>query len=183
LTTVITPGIDGKEKQSKSLGNYIGLDHSARDKFGRVMRIPDNLIVEYFKVYTTVSLTEIEELASQLVHNPMEFKKKLAWYIVERYHGAEAASVEKEWFEQTFSERQIPDEIPEMFCPSNSATALELLRQWFGAEKSNSYMRSLIAQGGMSVDSVKITSHDQSIVLKQNDIMKIGKRTWIRIKM
>ncbi|MBL8026252.1 MAG: tyrosine--tRNA ligase [Fibrobacteres bacterium] len=183
LTTIITPGIDGKEKQSKSLGNYIALDHSPKDKFGRVMRMPDNLIIEYFKVYTKVSLSEIELMASQLSSNPMEVKKRLAWHIVERYHGESAAEEERLWFEQTFSDKQIPEAIPEMECMVSSITAFDLLKQWFNGEKSNSYIRSLISQGGMSVDGVKMKSFDQQIVIKTNDIMKIGKRTWVRLNI
>src|SRR3990170_186618 len=78
ITTKITPGIDGREKQSKSLGNYIGLAHSPRDKFGRAMSIPDNLIAEYLKVYTELPLSEIARIEKDLPRDPMKYKKFLA---------------------------------------------------------------------------------------------------------
>jgi tyrosyl-tRNA synthetase len=71
ITTKITPGIDGKAKQSKSLGNSIGLSHSPRDKFGRVMTLPDHLIISYLEVYTEVPLEQIAEIAKQVTYVPM----------------------------------------------------------------------------------------------------------------
>ena len=98
ITTKITPGIDGKAKQSKSLGNYIGLGHSPRDKFGRVMTLPDHLIVSYLEVYTDVPLEFVDEIAMRVEKEPMKWKLFLAHEIVRRYHGAEIADKEQEWF-------------------------------------------------------------------------------------
>ncbi|HLL79507.1 MAG TPA: tyrosine--tRNA ligase, partial [Ktedonobacteraceae bacterium] len=111
ITTKITPGIDGKAKQSKSLGNYIGLTHSPRDKFGRVMTLPDHLIISYLEVYTDVPLEQIAEAAKRVVDEPMKCKLFLAHEIVRRYHGAESADREQEWFLQTFSARRTPVDI------------------------------------------------------------------------
>src|SRR5574340_364201 len=105
ITTKITPGIDGKAKQSKSLGNYIGLGHSPRDKFGRVMTVPDNLIASYLEVYTDVPLEVVGEIATQAEQEPMKWKLFLAHEIVRRYHGKEVADKEQAWFVETFSGR------------------------------------------------------------------------------
>jgi len=102
ITTKITPGIDGRDKQSKSFGNYIGLSHSPREKFGRVMSMPDNLIVEYFKVYTEVPLEKIAQMEKDLPSDPMKFKLLLAKEIVQRYHGEKIAEDEFKWFKKTF---------------------------------------------------------------------------------
>jgi tyrosyl-tRNA synthetase len=98
ITTKITPGIDGKEKQSKSLGNYIGLAHPPKEKFGRIMSMPDNLIIEYFKVYTEVPLEEIIKMEKNFSSDPMKFKLLLAEEVVKRYHGEKIAEEELQLF-------------------------------------------------------------------------------------
>lgn len=183
ITTKVTPGIDGKEKQSKSLGNYIGLNHSPRDKFGRIMSIPDNLIIDYFKVYTEVPLEEIVQIEKDLSSDPMKFKLLLAKEIVQRYHGKDNAEEELKWFKTTFSERQIPNNIPIIHMKSNSATAFDVLRACFGAkEKSNSEIKRLISQGAIKIDDNIVKSHEETIFLTPNGIkLKVGKRTWFQI--
>src|SRR5205807_2191453 len=102
-------------KQSKSLGNYIALEDTPRDKFGKTMSLPDTLIKDYFEVYTTVPLPTIHEIMQAIQNNtlnPMEAKKRLAQAIVARYHGDETAAEEKQWFEEAFSKRQVPEDIP-----------------------------------------------------------------------
>ncbi|MDQ6803407.1 MAG: tyrosine--tRNA ligase [Actinomycetota bacterium] len=93
VTTKITPGIDGKQKQSKSLGNYIALADTPRDKFGKTMSIPDELILPYFEVYTEETLEDVDEF---LFGHPMEAKKRLAEAVVARYHGDDVARAERE---------------------------------------------------------------------------------------
>ena len=103
-TTRITPGIHGGPKQSKSLGNYIGLTDSPQEKFGKVMSIPDDLIVPYFEVYTERPLGDVKEKAEALSAgdaNPMVFKMELASDIVERYDGADAAAEARAYFKKT----------------------------------------------------------------------------------
>lgn len=183
ITTKITPGIDGKEKQSKSLGNYIGLAHSPREKFGRVMSMPDNLIIEYFKVYTEVPLEEIAQMERELSSDPMRFKLLLAKEIVKRYHGERVAEEELEWFKKTFSERQIPEEAPVISLGRQSANAFEILRRCFTSqEKSNSEIKRLIKQGAVKVDSRTVESAEEEISLPADGIkLKVGKRTWFRV--
>lgn len=183
LTTRITPGIDGGEKQSKSLDNYIGLDHSPRDKFGRAMRIPDKLIPEYFEVYTAVPMEDIAIIRAQLREDPMGCKKRLAWHIVERYHGSESADIEKEWFDKTFSAKETPEEMAEIVISPDDKSAFEVLRKCFGPEKSNSEVRRLIQQGGMQVNGDKILEPNQVILFKNGDVIKTGKRTWVRVAL
>jgi len=105
ITTKITPGLDGKFKQSKSLGNYVAITDSPRDKFGKIMSLPDNLIIQWMEVYTTILLDKIEEYKIKMSSgeiNPRDVKLELAKAIVERYHGREIAEKEKEWFLETF---------------------------------------------------------------------------------
>lgn len=183
ITTKITPGIDGKEKQSKSLGNYIGLVHSPREKFGRIMSIPDNLIIDYFKVYTEVPLKEIARMEKDLPSDPMKFKLLLAKEIVQRYHGEKVAEEELQWFKKTFSEQQIPEDAPVISMDSDSANAFEILRKCFASEeKSNSEIRRLIKQGAIKINGRTIEAPEEVILLPNGGVkLKVGKRNWFKI--
>lgn len=180
ITTKITPGIDGKEKQSKSLGNYIGLAHSPRDKFGRAMSIPDNLIIDYLKVYTEVPLEEIGKIERSLTNDPMKVKKFLAKEIVARYHGAETAKEEQEWFEKTFSARQMPEEDISEVKVATEATVFDAVFTFFGNNKSKSYVRSLFGQGAVHRNQKRVSDLQERV--SDGDIFKVGKRNWFKVK-
>ena len=180
ITTKITPGIDGKEKQSKSIGNYIGLAHSARDKFGRVMSIPDNLIIEYLEIYTKVSMEKIDEIRKEVKNNPMNCKKFLAEQIVERYHSVDVAIEEKKWFEKIFSSRNVPKDIKILELPKLT-TAIDSAITFFKGDKTNSEIRRLFQQNAVSQNGKKIT--DIKTKISDGDVIKIGKRVWFRIKL
>jgi tyrosyl-tRNA synthetase len=181
LTTKITPGTDGKEKQSKSLGNYIGLNHSPREKFGRIMSIPDNLIAEYFRVYTTVPLEDISKMESTVGKtDPMKFKTELAKAIVARYYGEKAAQAEAEWFQKTFSEKTMPEDIPVVKIGGGSANILEVLTKCFGSAKSKTELRKLIQDRAVSVDGAAVSDAKANIKLPAK--IKVGKRNWFNVK-
>jgi tyrosyl-tRNA synthetase len=182
VTTQITPGIDGKAKQSKSLGNYIGLAHSPRDKFGRVMSIPDELISDYFRVYTDLPMTELAELKKLIANKPRDAKLKLAGAIVARYHGAQVAQWESEWFENTISRGQMPDDIPTLAVMDPEIVAVELVAL-ARPGKSKSDTRRLIQQGGVEINGDKLLSADEKLLVKSGDILKVGKRNWYKIQV
>lgn len=181
MTTKITPGIDGKAKQSKSLDNYIGLGHSPRDKFGRTMRVPDSLIPIYFQVYTEVPETELRALENLVASDPLEAKKRLAVAIVARYHGEQVAREEREWFDQTFSQRQIPADIPSVTVEVREQTAFDIVRQFFDSQKSNNELRRLFQQGGVTLNGTKITDPTHSLTPTEGDVLQVGKRKWFRL--
>lgn len=182
ITTRITPGIDGKGKQSKSMGNYIGLKHSPRDKFGRIMSIPDYLIEEYLRIYTDIPFSEIDALKDMIRNRPRDAKLVLASALIERYHGAKAAAAEREWFENTFSKGQAPDDLPTLGLVTPRIEALDLvILARPGKSKSDS--RRLIKQGGVELNGKKLSDPDRELLLKTNDILKIGKRNWFRIEI
>jgi len=183
ITTKITPGIDGVAKQSKSLDNYIGLGHSPRDKFGRIMRLPDNLISTYFKVYTEVSESDLQTIDSMVQPDPLEAKKRLAMEIVQRYHGSQIARVEREWFDHAFSHRQIPVDAPEIVLVAKAIPALEVVKQFFAGGKSNAEVRRLFQQGGVTLNGEKITNPLKSSVPVEGDTFQIGKRVWFRVRI
>ena len=183
ITTKITQGIDGKAKQSKSLDNYIGLGHSSRDKFGRCMKIPDNLIVDYLSIYTKVSSDDISIINKNVSSDPMKYKKFLAGEIIKRYHSEATALSELEWFENTFSKKITPEDIPVLELDEFSWVAMDLLKKYFNSSKSSSEVRRLFQQGAVSVNSKKIPSFDTPVKLDSGDIVKVGKRTWFKIKI
>ncbi|MEZ0261402.1 MAG: tyrosine--tRNA ligase [Alphaproteobacteria bacterium] len=180
VTTKITPGIDGKGKQSKSAGNYIGLTHSPRDKFGRIMSIPDGLIEEYFRIYTDVPIKDIEDMRPLIEAKPRDAKILLAHALVSRYHGEKAAEHEQEWFVNAVSRGGVPEDIPALPVMDERLVCLELIKM-ARPEKSNSDNRRLIKQGGVELNGKKITEPDAVLGLATNDILKVGKRSWFRI--
>jgi tyrosyl-tRNA synthetase len=183
LTTTITPGIDGLEKQSKSLGNYIAILHSPRDKFGRVMRIPDHLVADYARVFTVMAPEQLEEVRRLSQVKPMEAKLRLATQIVRRYHGDQVAAAERAWFERTFSERKTPEELPQLEVVDPAPTALSLLRAAFPSEeKSNSELRRLITQGAVQVDGTPVRDPEAVVGVPPGGVVvKVGKRRWFRV--
>lgn len=184
ITSVVTPGIDGKEKQSKSLGNYIGLAHTQREKFGRLMSMPDHLVPSYFKVYTDLPLEEIAELEKRFGGEPMQLKTTLAKTIVARYHGNAAGEEEAEWFKKTFSNKEFPANAPQIAVGKSPASAYEIVRASFGAaEKSNSEIRRLFAQNAVSLSGKTISDPNESQTIPAEGLqLKVGKKNWFLIK-
>ena len=183
ITTKITPGIDGKAKQSKSLDNYIGLGHSSRDKFGRSMKIPDELIVDYLKIYTDVPMGEISRVEKEILSDPMKWKKFLARKILKRYHNEADVQNEQEWFENTFSKKITPDDIPVLEVDESQWVAIDLVKKHFDKSKSNSELRRLFKQGAVSLNDRKILAFDEKIDVASEDVIKVGKRTWFKVRV
>jgi len=183
ITTKITPGIDGIAKQSKSLDNYIGLGHSPRDKFGRIMRLPDALIPMYFRVYTEVPDSQLQEIDAQVQSDPFAAKKLLAMEIVKRYHGEEVAFTERDWFDQTFSKRQVPVDAPAITVERITVPALEFVKQFFGGRKSNAEIRRLFQQGAVTVNGRKVINPLEKIEPTEGDTFQVGKRIWFRLHL
>ena len=184
ITTQITPGIDGRAKQSKSLGNYIALTDSARDMFGKAMKLPDSLVTQYLRHYTLVPLPDIMAIDSAIgdgTLNPMEAKRVLGRALVERYHSAATAAAEDDWFQQVFSGRQVPGDAPEVNVADPNVTLLELLRQCLPAE-SASQLRRLVVAGSVRLDGErKLTDPDRRHPVSSGDVIRVGKRRWFRI--
>ena len=182
MTTKITPGLDGVEKQSKSLGNYIAITDEARNMYGKIMSIPDHLIVPYLTVYTLVPLEVVQQIESGTSDgslNPMEAKKLLARSLVERYYGAQVAETEEQWFKETFSQRLIPSDIPEIKV-SEPLTAVELLQQCL-TDSSKAAIRRLLQQGGVRLNDTKLSLSEERMSIKRGDILKVGKRQWFKL--
>jgi tyrosyl-tRNA synthetase len=183
ITTTITPGIDGRAKQSKSLNNYIGLTDSPRDKFGKLMSIPDELVEPYARVYTELPLDTVAALADAASTGgpaARDAKLRVAAAVVTRYHGAGTAKSSLAEFRRTFTDRGEPSDMPAVVVDSEIATALDLLRAARPSD-SNSELRRLLRQGAVSINGVRTEDAAAAIDLSSDVVLKSGARTWHRI--
>jgi len=184
LTLPVLEGIDGGQRMSKSLGNYIGIDDEPDEMYGKIMSIPDNLILKYFTLVTDYSLARLEEVKRRLNDgqtNPMVLKKELARAIIKMYHSESAARQAEQNFEQIFSKKKTPDDIEEIIIPSSDLPKplVKLLTEC-GAVSSNGEARRLIQQGGVRINDKKINDINYAIQNKGEYITKVGKRRFFK---
>lgn len=179
-------GLDGVEKMSKSLGNYIGIDEPAKVMFKKVMEIPDHLIIRYFELVTDEHPDRIEEMKQEMENgrNPRDIKLELASIITTLYHGEEEAGKAKEYFRTVFQKGQLPEEMPVIRIPGRCRTFLDII-PYLVREKivpSGSEMRRLVKQGGVQLNQLKLEDMENTWIM-DNDILKIGKKKFVRIAM
>ena len=183
---ILTPlliGLDGVNKMGKSLNNYIAVFDPPEEKFGKIMSIPDNLILNYYKYAAWADEEELEKVQKELESgtNPMILKKQLAHRIVAFYHGNKAADEAQRAFEKVFSQRELPDEMPE-YKVNNSVMRIAKLLTESGLCESGSEAKRLIQAGGVSIDGEKITSTDAEIEIKEGMVLRVGKRKFLRLR-
>ncbi|QNE21237.1 tyrosine--tRNA ligase [Kribbella qitaiheensis] len=183
ITSTITPGLDGGPKQSKSLNNFVALTDTPRDKFGKLMSLPDSLVEVYARVYTELPLDAVAALADAAAQGgppARDAKLRLASAVVTRYHGAGAARTEQDAFLNTFTHREEPTDIPEVPVGRTPASLIQLLRLARPAD-SNSELRRLIQQGAVSVGGAKKTDPEELVDLSTPATLRSGRRTWHRL--
>lgn len=176
-------GTDGKEKMSKSLGNYIGINEPPEEIYGKTMSIPDFLIYPYFELATDVDSSELAEIKRSLEDpevNPMDLKRRLARRLVAMYHGEEAAKRAEEAFDKVFRRREVPDEVPEYVLNQDRIWIVRLLTS-SGLASSNSEARRLIAQGGVYIDGQRVTDPNLEVEFKGGEVVKVGKRRFLKV--
>jgi len=183
LTMPILVGTDGVEKMSKSLDNYIGVSDSPKEIFGKTLSIPDKLIYQYFELLTDVSKKELVEIKSALENvktNPRDIKRQLARTLVRMYHSQTSAEDAEKEFDKIFVQKSIPDNIEE-FKRSKSINIITLLTETkLAASKGEA--RRLIDQGGVSIDDERVTDPNMLVPDKDEFILKVGKRRFLKIK-
>lgn len=179
----ILEGLDGIEKMSKSLGNYIGVNEPANIMFKKVMEIPDALIIKYFELATDVHPDEIDRIKKDLDRgkNPRDIKFELAKIITALYHSELEVKEAIEFYDLAFSKKDIPDNIPEIELESNILMNLIPILVQNNIISSKSEFKRLIAQGGVRVNQEKINDMDFKLI--NNDVIKIGKKKFIRVKI
>lgn len=172
ITVPLLVGLDGVKKMSKSYGNYVGLNDEPNDMFGKLMSIPDELMILYYELLTGENLDEIKAM------HPMAAKKKLAGIMVERFHNKEAARAALENFEKVFSKKETPDEMPE-FKPEAGAMLSAVIFAANAAPSKNK-ARGLIDQGAVRLNGEKVT-RDEPLSFETGAVLQVGKRHFFKL--
>ena len=187
MTLPLLEGLDGVEKMSKSLGNYIAVEDAPTEMFGKLMSISDELMWKYRLLLTDRGADEIEAEHKRVkagAKHPMEAKKELAGAIVTEFHSAEDAAAARQEFERVFSAGRLPQEIPEIIIHASGDTMLlsKILAEG-GLATSNSDARRLIEQGGVRVDGEAVCDikADVSTTEPQPVLVQVGKRRFARL--
>ena len=180
LTTPLLEGLDGVNKMSKSLNNYIGIDENSNEMFGKVMSISDELMWRFYELMTDVTPTEIEKMKSS-DENPRNLKVNLAKLIIKDFHSLEDAKRAEEDFVARFVKKEIPDEIEETSIVSGVYNLADLMVQT-NLAASKKEAKRLIEQGGVKLNGEKISNAKAEIDLKDEILLQVGKRKFLKIK-
>jgi tyrosyl-tRNA synthetase len=183
LTMPLLEGLDGTEKMSKSLGNYVGVTEPPGEIFGKIMSISDQLMFRYYELLTDRSLAEIEALRQRIDRgelHPMEAKMDLARSLVATYHSAEEARAAEEAFRSTFQQREIPEDLP-LHRLSGPCRLSQLMVEG-GLVSSRGEATRLIKQGAVEIDGSRVAS-DIEIAPSgpESFVLRVGKRRFLRV--
>lgn len=186
LTLPLLEGTDGVQKMSKSYGNYVGLTDPADDMFGKLMSIPDDLMLKYYRLCTALPVEEVDELELGLkagVLHPNATKRRLAREIVSIYHSEAAASSAEEAFDRVFKQRELPADVPEVVITLGQEVHLPALLNELGLVASNGEGRRMIDQGGVKIDGLPVTpgTYDMAEEAVSGKILQVGKRRFARV--
>ena len=183
ITMPILEGLDGVQKMSKSLGNYIGISEAPSEMYGKAMSIPDELMMRYFMLVTDMSIEEQKQLSKDLesgAAHPRDVKMKLAHTIVRLYHGEEAANFGQDEFVRVFQKHAMPTDIPEYkVAITEEPVFVPQLLSGAGLTASNGEARRSIKAGAFKIDGEKC--NEEHIVLKDGMVLQVGKRKFIKI--
>ncbi len=184
LTLPLLEGLDGVNKMSKSLGNYIGITETANDIYGKILSVSDDLMFRYYDLLSDLTSEEIVALKESMekgeIH-PKEVKKKLARELTTRFHNPEAAISAEDNFERVFQKKQLPDEIPEIVVTSSEAVWLPQLLVDTGLVQSTSEGRRMIKQNAVTINGEK-AADEKTVVAPVGDVLiKVGKRRFCKV--
>jgi tyrosyl-tRNA synthetase len=191
LTMPLLEGTDGVQKMSQSLGNYIGITESADEMFGKLMRIPDALMVKYYRLVTDLSPWQVDEIEEALTGgtlHPAEAKRRLACHVVRMYHGEEAADRARATFDRVHKDRQLPGamdieeaKIPPECVKEGEVVWLPKLLSTLGLAASSTEARRLIAQGGVRLDGEPVATEELALSALQGHVIQVGRRRFARL--
>jgi tyrosyl-tRNA synthetase len=182
ITVPILVGLDGREKMSKSKGNYIGVTDEPNDMFGKVMSISDDMMENYFTLLTDLPTEKVAELTNSQKTHPKEAKVLLAKTIVSQFYGAKSADLAAEQFEKVFAQKQLPDEIPEFKLPAEPIMVKQLLLACKLVETGGEAKR-MCAQSAVTIDGQKVTDSNAQITPTNGMTIQVGKRKFARLKV
>ena len=185
----ILEGLDGVEKMSKSLGNYIGVNEDAKVMFKKIMEVPDRHIVRYFELTTDILPEELDKIKESLAdgYNPRDVKLTLARTVTALYHTPEETEAAEQFYQEAFSKKAIPHEIPVlqivMEKENDIVTLVDVIRPLVngGFIASGGEFRRLVNQGGVQKNSEKVNGVEE--VVHTGDVLKIGKKKFVRIEL
>ncbi len=188
MTVPLLVGLDGTQKMSKSLNNYIGINEAPKDIFGKVMSISDELMFLYYELVTDVPEAEIEGYREGIRDgslHPRDVKVGLARNICAQFYDGETAARAAEEFDRVFANRELPDEVPEFLVPEEEKSGgrvwIVRLMVLAGTASSNGEARRLVRGGGVSFNGEKITDEDFEITFPAEGVLKVGKRKFVKI--
>jgi len=184
LTMPILEGLDGVQKMSKSLNNYIGIDDAPKDMFGKIMSISDDLMWRYFELLSFRPMSEIEGFKAEMEagKNPRDIKFLLAEEIIARFHSEAEATIAREGFIAQFAKNKIPDDIPELSfaAPADGYPIANLLKD-AGLCSSTSDAMRMIQQGAAKIDGEKIVDKSVRVMKGTEGVFQVGKRKFAKL--
>jgi tyrosyl-tRNA synthetase len=190
LTTPLLEGTDGVRKMSKSSDNWIGITEPAHEQFGKLMSIPDELIVRYLRLCSTLEPAELDIEERGLADGsigPNEAKRRMARVIVDQYHGRGAGAEAEERFDAVHRERRLPDDVTDVAIPTDAVRDgkvwLPRLMVGVGLAGSNAEARRQVAQGGVRLEGNRLSDPDQEFDLDalQGKVLQVGRRSFVRL--
>ena len=180
MTFPLLVGLDGVKKMSKSLRNYIGLSDEPDDMFGKIMSVPDSLVMNYFALCTDLPVTEGALLKEKM--GPKELKERLGLEIVKIYYGEKAGEKARENFERIFSKKEAPMDVPELKIRNKDITPVDIIIL-SGVFTSKSEARRLIEQGGFDINGQPQNDPRATLSFKGGEVIKVGKKRFFKVKI
>ena len=183
LTVPLLIGTDGKDKMGKSLDNYIGINESPKDMFGKTMSITDELILDYFELATDVSMKELAKTKKDLEKgaNPRDLKVRLAKEIVTFYHSKKDADKAEQEFINMFQKKDLPNEIDTKKLSQKKWNIVDLIAE-LEMVQSKSDGRRMVEQGAVKIDQEKVSSIEKEIDISSEKLIQVGKRKFLKVK-
>lgn len=181
----ILEGLDGVEKMSKSLNNYISITDTPNDMFGKIMSISDDLMFRYYEIITDIPLEEIAQLKADMENgtlHPMEIKKRLGSEVVAIYHNKEEGLKAREWFENVFSKKNLDVELPEVELEYTETGVIDILVKHLNLLSSTSEARRLIQQGGLKINDEPVKDINYMVTPEAGMIIRAGKKKIVKVK-
>jgi tyrosyl-tRNA synthetase len=182
ITTPILVGLDGKEKMSKSKGNYVGVTDEPGDMFGKIMSISDDMMEDYYTLLTDLPMDRVAELTNPDKTHPKEAKVLLGKTIVAQFDGRAAAEAAAAEFDKVFAQGQLPEDMPEVALPAAPLSVKNLLTTCKLVETGGEAKR-MVQQGGVSIDGQKIADPNVEITPRDGMVIQVGKRRFARLSV
>ncbi|MCK5077791.1 MAG: tyrosine--tRNA ligase [Calditrichia bacterium] len=182
LTLPVLPGLDGVQRMSKSLGNYIGIDEAPQEIYGKTMRITDEMIYTFYELVTDVELEELDRIKERLESgeaNPRDIKHDLAYTLTRMYHGEEKAKEARSHFETLFIKKDVPDDMEKVEVAAGEKILDIMADNKLIASKGEG--RRLFKQGGISLNKEKLEDAFTTLDEKGEFVLKVGKRKFLKI--